>query len=129
VKVIFQVGAGRSEGWSATLGYPVEIIPLRNPYQLAVGDTLRLRLLVNGAASSAGQEVLAGGRTPSGARRTVRHLTTNAAGEVALSRVATGTWYVKFIHMSKAQVPGLDYVSQWATLTFAVGGRLERRPD
>lgn len=122
VKVIFQVGAARSEGWGITLGYPVEIIPLRNPYELAAGDTLRLRLLVNGAVSPAGQEVLAGGRTPSGARRTVRHLTTNAAGEVALSRVAAGTWYVKFIHMSKAQEPGLDYVSQWATLTFAVGG-------
>ena len=128
VKVIFQVGAGRNEGWSATLGYPVEIVPLRNPYQLAAGDTLRLRLLVNGAASPAGQEVLAGGRTSSGARRTVRHLTTNAAGEVALSRVAAGTWYVKFIHMSKAQVPGLDYVSQWATLTFAVGGPPGKAP-
>lgn len=122
VKLIFQVGAVRSEGWSTGLGYPVEIVPLQNPYQLGPGDTIRFRLLVNGAPSPGGQEVLAGGRTPSGARRTVRHLVTDAAGEIALARVSAGTWYVKFIHMSKAPEPGLDYVSQWATLTFAVAG-------
>jgi len=120
VKTVFQVGTARSAGWSTVLGYPVEIIPLRNPYEIGPNDTLRLRLLVNGAASPAGQEVLAGGRTPSGARHPVRHLTTDAAGEIALPRVGPGTWYVKFIHMSKAREPGLDYVSQWATLTFAV---------
>lgn len=128
VKVIFQVGGARSEGWSTVLGYPVEIVPLRNPYQLVAGDTIRFRLLVNGTASPAGQEVLAGGRTPSGARRTVRHLVTNAAGEVALSRASAGTWYVKFIHMSKAREAGLDYISQWATLTFAVAGSPGKAP-
>jgi uncharacterized GH25 family protein len=120
VKLIFQVGQTRSEGWSTVLGYPVEIVPLRNPYQLGPGDSIRFRLLVNGAPSPAGQEVLAGGRTLSGARRTVRRLVTDAAGEIALSRVTAGTWYVKFIHMSKATEPGLDYISQWATLTFAI---------
>jgi uncharacterized GH25 family protein len=128
VKLIFQVGATRSEGWSTVLGYPVEIVPLGNPYQARPSDSLRFRLLVNGAASPAGQEVLAGGRTTSGARRTVRHLTTNAAGEVSLARVGAGTWYVKFIHMSKAREPGLDYVSQWATLTFAVGAPPGKAP-
>lgn len=122
VKLIFQVGGGRSQGWSTVLGYPVEIVPLRNPYQVAPGDTIRFRLLVNGAPSPAGLEVLAGGRTASGGRRTVRHLVTDAAGEVALSRVSPGTWYVKFIHMSRAREPGLAYISQWATLTFAIAG-------
>lgn len=50
----------------------------------------------------------------------VRHLTTDPAGQIALPRAGPGTWYVKFIHMSPGREPGLDYVSLWATLTFAV---------
>jgi len=31
-----------------------------------------------------------------------------------------GTWYLKFIRITRTGQPGIDYVSQWATLTFAV---------
>lgn len=120
VKTLFQVGKSRSEGWSSVLGYPVEIVPLRNPYTLTPADTLRFRILVNGAAPPAGQEVLAGGRTAAGGRRVVRHLVTDAQGEVAVPLRPAGTWYLKFIRMTRSNEAGIDYVSQWATLTFAV---------
>jgi hypothetical protein len=120
VKMLFQAGSARSDGWNAVLGYPVEIVPLRNPYALGPADTLRFRILFDGVAAPAGQEALAGGRTASGARRTVRHLVTDAAGEVAVPLGSPGTWYLKFIRMTRATEPGIDYISQWATLTFAV---------
>lgn len=58
VKLIFQAGKTRSEGWSTVPGYPAEIVPLRNPYQLGPGDTMRLRLLVNGAAERGGRSAI-----------------------------------------------------------------------
>jgi len=119
VKVIFQAGDKRSDGYASVLGYPVEIVPLRNPYELGAGDTLTLRLLVNGAPA-AGVAALAGGRSPTGARLRTQQLRSGADGTVALALRAPGTWYVKFISMTRVSEPKLDYVSQWATLTFAV---------
>lgn len=120
VKTLFQVGKSRSDGWNTVLGYPVEIVPLRNPYALAPADTLRFRILIDGAAAPAGQEVLAGGRTAKGTARTERHLLTDGRGEVALLPGPAGVWYVKFIRMTRTGKPGVDYISQWATLTYAL---------
>lgn len=119
VKVIFQAGPTRSNDWSSMLGYPVEIVPLQNPYALRRGDTLRVQLLVNGA-KAAGQEAIAGGRTTAGARHREQHLRSGDDGVIPIALSSTGTWYVKFINMTRATEPGLDYLSQWATLTFAV---------
>jgi len=128
VKMLFQVGAARSDGWSALLGYPVEIVPRRNPYALTAADTLRFRILVGGVAAPAGQEVLAGGITAAGARRPVRHLTTDGLGEVSLPLAPAGVWYIKFIRMARTGRPGVDYVSEWATLTFAAAPPTRKAP-
>ncbi len=48
VKTIFQVGDKRSNDWEKALGYPIEFIPLNNPYDLNTGDSLRIKLLLNG---------------------------------------------------------------------------------
>jgi uncharacterized protein DUF4198 len=119
VKVIFQAGAARSDGYASILGYPVEIVPLSNPYELGAGDTLRLRLLVDGRPA-AGLEALAGGRTATGGLIRTTTLHSDPAGIVAVVLRAAGTWYVKFISMTRVTEPQVDYVSQWATLTFAV---------
>ncbi|MFS4446955.1 DUF4198 domain-containing protein [Maribacter sp. 2307UL18-2] len=49
VKTIFQVGDKKSDDWQKALGYPIEFVPLDNPYELNTGDTLRIKLLLNGA--------------------------------------------------------------------------------
>ncbi len=122
VKAIFQAGAAGGGAWSTVLGYPVEIVPTRDPNGLSPGDTLRVRLLVNGAAAPVDQEVLTGGRRKGGSPIPEQHLRVDGSGTVAVVIKAAGTWYVKFIHMSRVTEPGVDYVSQWATLTFAVSG-------
>lgn len=48
VKTIFQVGDERSNDWQTTLGYPIEFIPLENPYDLNTGDSLKVKLLLHG---------------------------------------------------------------------------------
>jgi hypothetical protein len=119
VKAIVQVGNDRSDGYAAVLGYPAEIIPLENPYLQKPGGTLGVRALVRGVPVE-GLVLLAGGRTPGGARLPVQRLRTGPGGEATLSIARRGLYYVKFISMVKQVAGEIDYVSNWATLTFQV---------
>ena len=113
VKAIFQVGETRSEWFSVALGYPAEIVALENPYTLATGASLRVRCLVD-RRPVANQTLLWGG--PGGERST----RTDSLGVAQVTLDAAGKWYVKFIHMARANRAGLDYESKWATLTFEI---------
>lgn len=48
VKAIFQVGKETSEDWNVVLGYPIEFVPLANPYGKYTGDKLEVQLLLDG---------------------------------------------------------------------------------
>ncbi|MEL6667554.1 MAG: DUF4198 domain-containing protein [Bacteroidota bacterium] len=48
VKTIFQVGAEKTDDWQTVLGYPIEFVPLGNPYNLHVDEELEVRLLWQG---------------------------------------------------------------------------------
>jgi hypothetical protein len=119
VKAVFQVGDARTDGFTAVLGYPAEIVPLSNPYALKRGTTLRVRCLVDGKPV-AGLPVLAGGRRPDGSRLRRIEVSTDADGSASVPIGAAGHWYVKFIHMARIDQPDFDYESKWATLTFEV---------
>jgi uncharacterized GH25 family protein len=120
VKAAVQVGDRRTDGYETALGYPAELIPLDNPYALRPGGTLRVRAVVEGEPV-ANQLVIAGGRTPSGARIAQRSVRTDSAGIARVRVSSRGVWYVKFIHMERASADTtIDYESKWATLTFGV---------
>lgn len=120
VKAVLQAGSSRTNGYSVGLGYPAELIPLDNPYDVRLGDILRIRTVVDGKPVSH-QLVIAGGRTASGARIAERSVRTDSAGVARIPLRARGVWYAKFIHMTPAVGDTtIDYESKWATLTFAV---------
>lgn len=48
VKTIFQVGDATTDDWQTALDYPIEFIPVENPYELHTGDSLTIKLLLNG---------------------------------------------------------------------------------
>jgi len=48
VKTIFQVGNIKTDDWNVELGYPIEFIPLANPYEMHTGDELSVKLLWKG---------------------------------------------------------------------------------
>ncbi len=48
VKTIFQVGNTKTEDWQTVMGYPIEFIPVSNPYDLHTGDKLQVKLLWQG---------------------------------------------------------------------------------
>lgn len=120
VKSIVQVGDTRTDGYATVLGYPAEIVPLENPYALARGGTLRVRILVDGKPV-AGQYVVFGARTPTGATVAEKGTRTGADGVAAVPVTSPGVWYVKFINMTKLARPvdGITHESKWATMTFA----------
>ena len=125
VKALVQVGDARSGQWEHELGYPVEFMPLGNPYELGVGDELRVRFLRAGAPV-ANQLVYAnyeGHHGHDAAGEHVEAVTTRTDGDgvATIPLSGKGRWYVRTIHMAETtDEADVDYESNWATLTFQV---------
>lgn len=120
VKALLQVGERRSDDYATGLGYPAELVPLENPYLLRAGGVLRVRALVDGKPVRE-QFLLYGGRNATGGRIEPRSVRSDEDGAARIPLGQAGTWYVKFIHMTRiAGDTAADYESRWASLTFAV---------
>ncbi|MEM7381165.1 MAG: DUF4198 domain-containing protein [Bacteroidota bacterium] len=48
VKTIFQVGDKKTDDWKTALDYPIEFIPLSNPYEIHAGHEIEVKLLWQG---------------------------------------------------------------------------------
>ncbi|MEM9260996.1 MAG: DUF4198 domain-containing protein, partial [Bacteroidota bacterium] len=48
IKAIYQVGDMHTEDWKTVLGYPIEFVPLSNPYTTHAGHGLKVKLLWQG---------------------------------------------------------------------------------
>lgn len=118
VKAMLQVGDTRTDAFAAVLGYPAEIVPTANPYDLRVGDTIVVRCLVDGMPT-ARQLVIAGGENDGRAIPEAR-ARSNANGMARFALRTPGKWYIKFIHMVPVTGDSVNYESKWATLTFQV---------
>lgn len=118
VKAIYQVGDARTDSYKKVLGYPVEIVPQQNPYNLKVGETLKILCLKDGKPL-AGQVILAG-REDGTELNIEPEVRTDKNGIAKIRLDGKGKWYVKFINMTKLSDPKLNYESKWATLTFEI---------
>jgi uncharacterized GH25 family protein len=124
-KVLLQVGNSRTDDYKKVMGYPVEIVPVSNPYEAKSGDDLRFQLLQNGKPLS-NHLIYAGHRVPSEKRDDHGHthddasLTTDGNGMFSVKIDHAGHWYLRTIHMVESDDPNLEYVSNWATLTFEI---------
>jgi hypothetical protein len=140
-KAILQVGEGQSDNFGALLGYPVEIVPLQNPYALRKGDVFRARILKDGEplanelvyATHEGFYELSG----EGIFEELVRVRSDENGEVEFVLAEEGRWYIRFIDLTRmgdeehwysslliflgADEPRIPYKSLWATLTFEVG--------
>lgn len=125
VKALVQVGESRSDDFSHALGYPVEFVPLQNPYSLRVGDVLEVRFVRDGRAVP-DHVVYASHESFHGHDDDGEHLEavstrTDAYGIAVIELTAPGKWYVRTIHMVEtAGESDVDYESNWATLTFEI---------
>jgi hypothetical protein len=104
-------------GFDQRLGLELELVPENNPYALALGEKLRVRVEYFG-------QPLAGalvGCQRQGAPEDEVRLRTDAAGRVAFEIEPARAWLVRTVHMVPAPAAsGVDWESLWGSLTFEV---------
>jgi len=124
VKAIFQVGTSLSDDYKTVLGYPIELIPMTNPYAIKVGDELSMKLLINGKPV-AGEMVYASfndqhGNAEDGTPLDVFKALTDPNGVVTVKITQAGHWYFRTVHLDKSTETDADYISNSAAITFEV---------
>ncbi|MEO1052852.1 MAG: DUF4198 domain-containing protein [Bacteroidota bacterium] len=120
VKAVLQVGDKRTDDYQKVLGYPIEFIPLSNPYDVHEGDELSFQLFLQGKPLP-NQTVHFSSRSKSeshsgGEKSTV----TNKDGKLTVKLEEAGQWYLAAVHMVESEDPNLDYESTWCTITFEI---------
>lgn len=124
VKAIFQVGEESTNNFNHYFGYPIEFVPQNNPYELEVNSDLKVQLLLNGKPLK-NHLVYVGFKhtiddqdTHESQHHEEIKLKTDSEGIVNMEIKQHGFWYIRTIHMAKSSEKGVDYESNWATLTF-----------
>lgn len=113
--------AGRGDpGFTNPVGLTLELVPEADPYTLAAGDRLTVRLLYQGWPL-AGALVMALDDVDADKPQQVR---SDASGRATFTLPRSGSWLVKAVHMIRAPGDaGADWESFWASLTFSVPAR------
>jgi hypothetical protein len=124
VKTIFQVGTIQTEDFKTILNHPIELIPINNPYTLKPGDSLSMKLLIEGNPAS-GEMVYAGyaghqGKSKDGLPHDAFQLKTNTKGIVKIKISKAGHWYFRSVHVTKSKEQDADYISNTASITFEI---------
>jgi len=124
VKTILQVGESATDSFGYRLGYPIEIVPMQNPATLVAGGSLEFLVLAEGEPA-VNQLVYASyegfhSHDETGVHREAATLRTDARGVVRIELTRSGRWYLRLIRMLPSDDEGVDYESNWATLTFEV---------
>ena len=115
-KSLVLAGPARADQRDRALGFPLELVADGNPYLLAPGDGLTVRLLYRGRPLPGA--LITAIRRQNGERIPAR---SDAAGTARFILPAGGAWLIKAVHMT-APPKGThaDWVSYWASLTFAL---------
>jgi uncharacterized GH25 family protein len=102
-----------------TLGFPLELVAQQNPYELAAGGNLTVRLTYENRPL-AGALVVAMNRLNVSEKQLAR---TGADGRVRFCLRQGGFWLIKAVHMIPAPAgSNADWASFWASLTFQTQG-------
>jgi uncharacterized GH25 family protein len=110
-------GGGRGD---RPLGFPLELVAERNPYELEAGEDLPVRLLWQDHPL-AGALVVAMNRGNPAEKLSAR---TDAEGRVRFRIESGGFWLIKAVHMVRApEKSPADWQSYWASLTFEARAR------
>lgn len=120
VKALLQVDDELTEHYAKEFGYPIEFIPLENPFDSKVGEDISFRLLRDGKPLP-NQTVHYSTSVPGmDAHENENSTKTDKDGVCSITPGSSGKWYVATIHMTKSYEKEIDYESNWATLTFEI---------
>jgi uncharacterized GH25 family protein len=114
-KALLQVGNSR-DGADRAVGLPLELIANANPYTHPLGEPLPVQVLLNGKPLPNALVKVFSGAAPGTSQR----LRSDADGRVMITAALKGEYLVSTVSMAKgAAADKADYVSLWASLTFA----------
>jgi uncharacterized GH25 family protein len=117
-KSLVRSGEMTAAAGDRALGFPIELVAERNPYQMRSGDTLPVRLTFKGAPL-AGALVMAFNQRHPFLKKRVR---SDQNGRATFTIDEPGPWLVKAVHMVPAAAgSNADWESFWASLTFEMG--------
>jgi len=117
VKLLVQAGTKTDDTFSKRANFPIEIVPLSNPYTLKTGDHLECRVFFNGKPSPH-QMVKVWSHT--GNRIFLQDIYTENDGTIKFPISSAGPWMVSTVKMMPSQKPGADYHSMWTSLVFGI---------
>lgn len=120
VKALLQVGQKSSIEFMKPLGYPIEFVPMNNPFEINLGDAVGFKLLRNGKPLANHIVHYSTAVPGQDAHENENSTKTNENGLFSIRPSAKGKWYVATIHMEKKEGEDVDYESNWATLTFEI---------
>jgi uncharacterized GH25 family protein len=116
-KSLVRSGTMAPEAGDRALGFPIELVAERNPYQMRAGDTLPVRLTYKDAPL-AGALVVAFNQRHPYLKQRVR---ADQDGRAMFTVGEPGPWLVKAVHMVPAPAgSNADWESFWASLTFEI---------
>lgn len=137
VKAIYQVGDLKTNDWNTVLGYPLEFVPLSNPYEKYSDEKLDVKLLLEGKPLQ-NQLVYADHISTAHSHSHHEHghdhkhendhthtngqqLRTNSEGVITVNLSGDGIYYLRTIYMEKlSDNDTLTHQSKWSTLSFEV---------
>ena len=120
VKALLQVGDMSSIDFMKPLNYPIEFVPLNNPFEIKLGESVAFKLLRNGKPLANHIVHYSTSKPGVDAHENESSTKTNANGIMVMKPTEIGKWYVATIHMEKKTDDVVDYESNWATLTFEI---------
>lgn len=116
-KLLVQVGNKRDDTYKKEMGFPIEIIPEKNPYSLKKGDPLRFKVLFEGKPAF-GTLVKVWNRFDN--RTTLQNIYTEKDGTIETRLSNPGSWMVSAVRMVPSKRPGADWQSHWGSVVFGV---------
>ena len=116
-KLLVQVGEKKDDTHKKVNNFPVEILPLENPYALKIGDPIHFKILFDGKPVF-GVRVKVWNRFDN--RTTIQNIYTEKDGTLETRVSSPGPWMVSVVRMVPSKQAGADWQSYRGSLVFGI---------
>lgn len=116
-KLIFQVGEKRDDTYKKVMGWPLEILPDRNPSLLKMGDLIKFKILFDGKPVF-GVRAKVWNRYDN--RTTLQNIYTQQDGTIEARISSPGPWMVTVMRMDQSTNGSSDWQSYQGSLVFGI---------
>lgn len=118
LKLLLQIGDRHDETYKRVVGQRLEIIPQANPYEMKLGDRLRVRVFFD-TKPLAGAKVFAYSHDGGAVRE--QAVKTSSEGLVEFTIDKPGEWLVRLVYMRRCEkCDAADWESFWGAYSFGV---------